>query len=289
MKKIFESLRDLCCDQKFIFSEGHFKLGQFGDKPTFSHFYCGHSKISDHQVIYLHGLGDHGFFPGFALFERLIKEKISFFSFDLPGHGPYSTSYLSDENLDNCFALALSSAQQFIQTPVKKISVIGHSLGGVVAFHEIAKGIYPVDKLVILASPLTIDASSKILINEILHFGHPDYWRQIMKNGLWPMLPAFSVFKRKKFPIRMLDSSQDYLSFGQRYFAKKSLNLKKITPLTQPVLAIYAHNDWIAPPAHGKIFLESCIHGRLEVLPANNHFNLNFSNAALGIILEFIK
>ncbi len=111
-------------------------------------------------VVALHGWLDNAasFIP---LYQNLADRKLerAFWSLELPGHGlsehrPSSTSYHLSENIIDVLAFCQTLLSQTEMNPdgSKKVTLVGHSLGGIIASLVAASAPEKISKLVLLDS-----------------------------------------------------------------------------------------------------------------------------------------
>lgn len=118
--------------------------------------------IKGAPVIALHGWLDNA--ASFVPVTKCFDLDRPFYAIDLPGHGlsehrPNSSSYHLVENVVDVLALidALASEASLVGQPFEKVSLLGHSLGGIVCCLLAAAAPERFDKVVLLDSmgPLT--------------------------------------------------------------------------------------------------------------------------------------
>ena len=116
------------------------------------------ASVEGKPVIALHGWLDNA--ASFSLLSEYIESDRPFFAIDLPGHGlsehrSASSSYHLLENIVDVLAFADALAAYGINA--QQVTLVGHSLGGIIASLVAAASPERVDKLILLDSmgPIT--------------------------------------------------------------------------------------------------------------------------------------
>ena len=146
-------------------------------------------------VLIIHGLAG-GTYDEEALANDLeLNKKLDVFSFTLPGHD------VKDKRKATMEAWIKESERQLerlISAGYKKIYVVGHSMGGVIATH-LAKEYHAVKKLVLVAPAFTSFASKESggLVNAITKI--PDLIKAYSYNELMTRLNKLPLSAEKEF------------------------------------------------------------------------------------------
>lgn len=286
---IFEWYRHWSLGNGFRYDEGEFHLRK--NKPTeSSHFVLNRVKGSSGVVVFLHGTGDHALFPGFFVMQHLLQKGWDVFSFDLPGHGPYSSTIFDRATIDDCLRSAIAIIRNLMgDVPVH---VIGHSLGGVLALHGLALHHISIDSLVLIGVPIHLDISFTTAFMELRYAYDREFWQRMKEFGFWSMLPAFGAFKRADFPIRLSSrgakSQLGYIGEVVSLLADLQLGVGDPLAFDFPCLGIYGQHDRISTPAQGRRLLARCPGSELVEVAGKNHFTVNFAEQTLAAIEAFL-
>lgn len=116
--------------------------------------------MSEHTlVILIHGLFADRTVGVIPLLEARLSEHEQVFSFDLPGHGESDTPLQGLEDFDAALNATIDAALD--RSRAKRVVLIGHSLGGVLAYRAAARR-SDVAGLVLLAPGFTV--TSRLLL-----------------------------------------------------------------------------------------------------------------------------
>ncbi len=245
------------CQHNYLLDHFLMTLNHYGHSGKVDYFYpyqdqkirfrCLHLKCrheENHSAFFLHGAGNDLLYPNKRLFLFLLNQGINIFSFDLAGHGALSTGTFSKEHLTDFIHHAW---QQFISLePHSKKSLIGVSLGGVLAAHLASQLQDERIPLILVALPfvaLTPMAGVKEMLLtpwHLLSSSRSEY-------GDWyDVLPALFSFKRRQYPLRLEKKYQLYMEevFKVIFNLKPADTIKK---LSNKILYIGSDQDFIAP------------------------------------------
>ena len=116
--------------------------------------------MSEHTlVILIHGLFADRTVGVIPLLEARLSEHEQVFSFDLPGHGESDTPLQGLDDFDAALNATIDAALD--RSRAKRVVLIGHSLGGVLAYRAAARR-SDVAGLVLLAPGFTV--TSRLLL-----------------------------------------------------------------------------------------------------------------------------
>jgi pimeloyl-ACP methyl ester carboxylesterase len=287
--KIHEILISAISKAGCSYTDGTFKGSE--DPNTETYYFSASPKRATSLVILLHGTGDHALYPGFQLILDLIRNGNRTFSFDLPGHGPISTSSFSLASAKNCLGEAFLKASDLAGD--LPIHILAQSLGGILAVYSLRKKLLPIRSLCLIGVPIELNIHPRIIFPEVYFSLTKDLWTIARDLGIWKVLPAFGPLKRNEVPFRY-EHQDNYLPFG---YLKKVKNLIKILdvryydhkPLPIPTLGIYGSQDLIAPIHHGRNLVQNFEPNHLEVLEKTNHFMLSFCAATANLVQNWIR
>lgn len=196
-------------------------------------------------VMFVHGTGNDRFFLMYDIFIHLLSSGFSVFTFDLDGHGVGGSTIFNEYGILSCFNDWFSFVNENFS--YKKLHVLGHSLGGLLAAHGIAVHQIKVDSLILIGVPTKIQIQPKKMFYELISPLSKVYRTHIIKWKLSSSLPAVGGFNRKRFPLRLQGQSGsfNYVALVSRlsYRLNFARNIKRVQG---PILAIYGSQDRIA-------------------------------------------
>ncbi|MCY4380313.1 MAG: alpha/beta fold hydrolase [Proteobacteria bacterium] len=241
---------------------------------------------NESPVLYLHGTGNDATYLTHDLVTYLTEKQVMVIAVDLEGHGR-----LSEGTWCGDIAQFMADLTQFLRRHnVTSIHLTGHSLGGVIAclsYHHYLshKNSWPVAILSVtcLAVPTRINFSR--IFWELTLFKSPSFFRYIWNHGLYSSLPACGWFKRKQFPIRLVDDKNHNGSGNVSYplFFSRWITRQQVINVLKGLLN-----------QEGKIFwIESAFDGLSESLPQDLKEDLNrlssylrVKTSHLGVLIE---
>lgn len=267
-------------DQNYRVIQGKFPSSP--DKPLNECSYIFAQPPQESEVvIYLHGTGDDALYPGGIFYTKLIKAGYGVFAFDLPGHGRLSSSVFEESELSSCVAQAVKLLASW---GIDRYHLVGYSLGGVVAIHNVREMSLSPLTLILLGVPTMVKPELSQLIFELRYSVGAEFLKLARVNGFVQMLPAFGPFKRRQFPVRAGEAH--YLKAVSEYIHCQFSHLDRISSV--PTLAINGAMDRIAPPSMAQEYLEYFSQGEISVFPKINHFMLNFTPLVHDRMLEYM-
>ncbi|MEW6680199.1 MAG: alpha/beta hydrolase [bacterium] len=227
---------------------------------------------SGEPILILHGWG--GRTESVKPIFDLLKTKFCVYSLDLPGFGrseiPKDAWGTSDYGL---------FIKEFLENfGIKKINIIGHSLGGRIGIWLSAN--YPelVNRLVL------VDASG------IKPKRKPAYYLKV----LLAKIAKYLLPKALKEKVYQKIGSKDYKEAGKMRDTLVKIVNEEIKPflskILAPTLIIWGENDFQTPIYQGKIMEKEIKNSSLKIIKNAGHFcyldnSFDFSNA----ILDFFK
>lgn len=268
------------------YSEGFLNIGHHESERTY--FLITKPQHPKGQVFLIHGAGDHATYPSFKLITQLFQNNYQTFSFDLPGHGPNSTTIFSPTSLIDTISSAFEMCLVH-STHLRPLHIVGFSLGGILALEVLkANSYFKVQSIVMIGSPMKLTLSYRLLLPEIRYSLNKDFLKIIHDLGFWGSLPAIGAFKRKDFPIRINSSHLNYMEIVADFINSRSLS-RESPSIKLPALAVYGKNDQIAPPFHGKMLIRKFLPNQISLIDGCNHFMLNFNEASIRCIVDWLN
>jgi len=224
------------------------------------------------SLVFVHGAGmDHTIW---VLFNRYFaRAGFNTLAIDLPGHGKSSGQPLSEVEELACWLEKLIN-----ETGLENISLIGHSLGSLIALETASKLIQKVNNLVLLgtACPMPVgqallDAARKnehAAVDMITLFGHA-YSSKLGGNPV----AGLSIVNNS---IRLLERSLDGRLFVDLNACNKyDSGLEVAKKVTAKTTLILGAEDKMTPPATARPLLESLSSSNLVVLENCGHMMLS--------------
>lgn len=232
---------------------------------------------SGKPVVLLHGWGDSG--QTFSELIEKLEDKYEVLTLDLPGIG-HTQAPTTVWGLDNYAG--------FVQTWLQKIgikdvyAVIGHSNGGAIAMHGVAKNLLKPKKLVLLAAAgirtnhkirrkllKVVSKTGKVITSPLPHHTKIKIRNRFYKRigseiGLFPDMEA--TFRK----IITEDTQSD------------AKNIKV------PTLLIYGDSDKTTPVLYGKIFRSLIKESKLETVDAGHFLHQEQPEQVARLIKEFV-
>ena len=89
-----------------------------------------------HTVAFFHGWGNDSIFPQMQLFLDLLKRDIEIFTFDLYGHGVYTSTIITDKNIG--FFIGECTRHLRENNGLTSYHAVGYSLGGLLLLHYLS-------------------------------------------------------------------------------------------------------------------------------------------------------
>lgn len=216
-------------------------------------------------VCLLHGSGDTKISYKWRLVQTLLNQGFIVLTIDLPGHGDNRGRPLK---YPDCLT-AISAAIQFLQAQpaVKRIGLVGISLGGAMAIKTIAtayaEGISPVDALVVLSTPVRLLYTNWLFYREA--------WTTCYRSPLVSLLRETS--------IKQLRDS--WYTGGYRSPHNTTELFELLNPLDHirclqglPILLVYSQSDRVAPPGQAQAMRQAAPHADFIVSKKASHVAL---------------
>jgi 2-hydroxy-6-oxonona-2,4-dienedioate hydrolase len=236
----------------------------------------------DHLVLFIHGLGSSA--------ERWldIPDALSLYfhtlAIDLPGFGgsdkpsdiEYTIETFSDivKQFIGKVAAAEESSDKY---RIKKVSLIGHSLGGYIALKiAAADQRTPLHKLILIDSSGNLERPTTLLEQYLDAAMHPskdkvrNVFEQMVAN---PMLVSDAVVHGF---IDRISNPQSQYAFEStlKHSANTQIgieNLNKIGRKGIPTLILWGTDDKLIPPSHSQIFKDAIKGSSVIAIPRTGH------------------
>jgi alpha-beta hydrolase superfamily lysophospholipase len=239
------------------------------------------------MVVVCHGAGNDALFGFVGLFKELLTNGFGVFTFDLDGHGRFSTTRWSAGEAASAIADAVE--QSGFRQQRLPLHLLGISLGGSLLIHALRD--LPAASAVVIASPLRISLSPRTILREVGWRSIRALWRERRSYGLFGLVPAFGPFKRSIYPVRISGSPAGRLGYIQEMNdTLLDLDLRRAAAgVAAPVLLLYGERDLTAPPEHGRVLLNALPHGELKVLPSGTHLTTPVAAETVRSVLGWFR
>ncbi|CAN5841705.1 hypothetical protein BH23GEM8_BH23GEM8_13890 [soil metagenome] len=239
------------------------------------------------MVVVCHGAGNDAMFGFIGLFKELLTRGFEIFTFDLDGHGRYSTTRWHGDAASSVIAHAVE--QSGVGVRRIPLHLLGISLGGSLLIHGLRD--LPAASAVVIAAPLRIAFSARTVLREIGLRSIGTLWRERRHYGFFGLVPAFGPFKRSIYPIRLSDTPAGRFGYIQQMNdTLLSLDLERsAAAVTAPVLLLYGERDLTAPAEHGRVLLGALRTGELEVLPSGTHLSTPLAPETISSVLSWFR
>ncbi len=236
---------------------------------------------SANLIIFSHGTGNDLFFPYKNLFRKLVlNTDCDVLTYDLDGHGDKSTTTLDPTRIFKFLPFLVQNLHLFFDEKYQKIILIGHSLGACLSLSAALNCFEnKIAMIVAISPPWSLAFKNPPVLEELAGFLKPSVLKQIFTYGPYGIIPAFGRFKRKRFPIKLENSSSDFyyylptvrmiLDSTQKEFAAKKC--------TTPVAIISGNQDRIANFKEIPQFKQCFESAKIIEMPNENHFSTLFA------------
>lgn len=232
---------------------------------------------SGKPVVLLHGWGDNG--QTFSELIEKLENKYEVLTLDLPGIGHTQAPKT---------VWGLEDYAEFVQAWLQKIgikdvyAIIGHSNGGAIAMHGVAKNLLKPKNLVLLAAA-GIRTNHKIrrkLLKVVSKTGKvitsplPDRTRLKIRNRFYKRIGSeVGLFPHMEGTFRKIITEDTQTD---------AKNIKV------PTLLIYGDSDKTTPVLYGKIFHNLIKGSKLETLDAGHFLHQEKPEQVARLIKEFV-
>jgi alpha-beta hydrolase superfamily lysophospholipase len=240
-------------------------------------------------ILVAHGAGNDAIFAFPGLFKRFLKRRFEVFTFDLDGHGRYSTTHFAYPGV--CSALAEAAQHAREGRSGLPMHAFGLSLGGSILLHALASSLPEVASAVLVSAPLRIEFSLRRVLHELRPSLLRTVWREREHAGLWGMVPSFGPVKRGLYPLRLAQPSQG--AFGYVGALNRALEhmrlLDAASRVRRPTLLVYGTKDRIVPPEQGFALARAAPTSELLLVRGGTHLNTVFERVATQRTLEWFE
>lgn len=235
-------------------------------------------------ALFVHGTGNDLTYPAIDIFKTLFSAGIETWAFDLDGHGHAGSTLFSRSTIMEYLPWALNQ----LPAAEQNIFVIGHSLGGSLALKAARANAERIAGLILISAPVTLAADAAGLFAEMRSATRPAVWQQIAMYGGWGLLPAIGPFKRKTYPIRLLDQDKNYIVQVGQVIADLGLNHVDRS-LSIPLLLIYGTGDLIVREDDAKAIARVHSNAEQMLVEGATHFSTIIEPGVATTISAFIR
>ena len=240
----------------------------------------GLTGFSGGAVCIVPGAGDNKIGFKWRIVTKLLQAGLMVLSFDLPGHGDYHDVPL---RYPDCLT-TIPAVLEFLhgQPGVKKIGLLGISLGGAIAINSLVEyqadlTHYP-DALVIVGTPTQLIFNKRIYYQEI--------WNTYRA-------PILSIFQESNY--RQILQSMSAGKYRSPHTAadlfdllKPLVRIKQLSPQL-PILLSYGGRDGIAPIQMGQILQNAAPQAELLISPYASHVALTLINSTNDQVVTWLQ
>lgn len=216
-------------------------------------------------ICLLHGAGDSKTGFKWRLVRALLAEGITVLTVDLPGHGENKENPLRYPD----FLSVIPSALAFLRSApgIKRVGLVGISLGGAMAISWLGQSGQLVDALAIIAAPLHLGDLRRLRPREA--------WQAMLS-------PTFlSLFSEMSLP--QLWQSWQAGGYVSRHHAgdlikwlEPGRNIRRINAKI-PIALVYSDRDFIAPLNFGITLQQSAPQAELLMVHRDSHVTLTLN------------
>jgi pimeloyl-ACP methyl ester carboxylesterase len=234
-------------------------------------------------VIFAHGTGCDALYPQINLFTSLLEDGFAIFTFDLDGHGCYSTAILDRQNIFTAIADAASHIPQNLSHLNKHF--VGYSLGASLVLNYAAKNSDSFASASLIACPVSAPKKLSCFYKEIIGFFSLLCSFALKTYTAWEIIPSFGGFKRKLYPIRC-DNKQNFAYVNiVNEIIKLSLSDLNLEKIKNKILFLYGSNDKIAT-TNPKFLMQKI---NFKLFKHHTHLEMIFSEEVIKGVKKFIN
>jgi alpha-beta hydrolase superfamily lysophospholipase len=238
----------------------------------------------------VHGGGNDALFALTGLIAELAGRGFEVFSFDVDGHGRFSTTLLSESSVRECVPAGLDAwTDRDTSLP---LHAVGVSLGGSLLLHSLQRLTGRLTSATLMCAPLRIELSWRAIRREL---GPPmlrTVWRGRERYGLTGLVPSFGPFRRDLYPLRLAETPGPG-AFGYVIVLNKLLSDLDLPAAAEraetPVLLVYGGRDRLVPAVQGRHLAELLTASELLVLDRETHLTTPLAPRAMERLLDWIE
>ena len=230
--------------------------------------YLESGKENNNHLLFIHGLGSAA--DRWMNIPKVLSPDFHCIAIDLPGFGESDRSADVDYTI-NFFREFVVSFLEKISVPLENTCIIGHSLGGYIASEiAIQTG---VKQLVLIDSSGMLTQTTSVLEKYREAANNPT--KQNVRNAFEMMVAD---------PVRISDVLVDgfirriTLPFAKHAFestlknsVSTQIGLDRLRQITISTLIIWGIHDDVIPLNHSKLFKDSIVNSRLEIIDDAGH------------------
>ena len=210
------------------------------------------------------GAGCNKTFFNWMLVRTLLSHGYTVLAIDLPGHGDYRHRPL---RYPDCLT-AIPAAVKYlrVQPGIKKVGVVGISLGGAVTIKALVQETIPdfVDALVVMGTPTILNYTSSLFYREA--------WATLYRSPVVPLLREITV-KEAHQSWKSGGYTSKHSSTGELFdLLRPQENIGQLKEI--PLLLVYGHRDAIAPPEHARAMCRAAPHADFVESKKGSHVML---------------
>ena len=189
------------------------KIMRFSTRKSISAWYINPNN-SENVIFYIHGLAKN--ISNYQnLYEKIVQDGMGVYAVEYRGHGANPKTRVSEKRLGKDIEKAFKNLLKETGISPKKVTVVGHSMGGVLASNFVAK--HQDVKSLILISPMCDmhTVGERFVLNKKIGLGIPErIYTMSHKVKLIQWLQNFHFnglksLKENKVPISIIHSEKD--------------------------------------------------------------------------------
>jgi len=226
-------------------------MKNMGGKPSsvdlggHSLFFWEFNATESNSIIFLHGLLDEGF-SNRRIVRELLGEDRRILVFDLPGYGKSLLPQIKYLFQIDVWADLLLEA--FSKIGLKEITLVGHSMGGLVSQHIVLKDRQRIVKKLVLLAPGGMPHPKRDEIRELLFPKSDENVVALLGQLYGEDAPEPSYLMRKTLVTVWNGWENSYLQENTLRRENEIFHGEKVRAIRIPTLIIAGDQDEITPP-----------------------------------------